>query len=417
MTLPGPAEGAPTWVRSDFAKPQTMSALTYVGPLGGRFAEGPQGRIEASDDGSTWRSLRTLGGGAHNPAPQRTFAFPATTARHFRIVFDRAVQSRAPWPTPPGIPIAELAPVPGSRIDLFEDCAGFGVHPQADALQTPAVAARAAITSAQVIDLTDRLRPDGTLDWTSPAGDWIVLRTGWSLTGVLNHPATPEGTGLEVEKFNAAHVRAHLDAYMTPVIRELGALAGKKGLTYLLTDSWEAGQENWTEPMPAEFRKRRAYDLTRMLPALAGYVVDSAARSDAFLWDFRRTLADLIAENHYGTITRFAKEHGLGYYGEATGAGWPQSQRLWPVRAPPSRHAGQRIQTDPLKFRPCRARGQAQRLGVMAVLFLDLLPSLPEEQVGTDGCAQDGDEGGRIGGVELQFRHDQRSESMPATFG
>jgi hypothetical protein len=323
VTLPGPAEGAPTWVRYDFAKPQTMSALTYVGPLGGRFAEGPQGRIEASDDGSTWRSLRTLGGGAHNPAPQRTFAFPATTARHFRIVFDRAVQSRAPWPTPPGIPIAELALVPGARIDLFEDRAGFGVHPQADALQTPAVAARAAIDSAQVIDLTDRLRPDGTLDWTAPAGDWIVLRTGWSLTGVLNHPATPEGTGLEVDKFNAAHVRAHLDAYMTPAIRELGPLAGKKGLTYLLTDSWEAGQENWTEPMPAEFRKRRGYDLTRMLPALAGYVVDSAARSDAFLWDFRRTLADLIAENHYGTITRFAKEHGLGYYGEATGAAWP----------------------------------------------------------------------------------------------
>jgi hypothetical protein len=322
--LPAPTDAAPTWVRYDFAVPQTMRALTYVGPLGGRFAEGPTGRIEASEDGQTWRSIRTLVGQAHNPAPQRTFAFPETTARHFRIVFDRATVSREPWPQRPNIPVVELALVPGARVDLFEDRAGFGVLAQADAVETPAVAPRALVRSADVLDLSDKLQPDGTLDWTPPAGRWIVLRTGWSLTGEVNHPATPEGTGLEVDKLNATHVRAHLDAYMTPVVRELGdGLVGKRGLGYLLTDSWEAGQENWTEMMPDEFRKRRGYDLTHMLPVLAGFVVDSSDRSDAFLWDFRRTLADLVADNHYGTITRFAAEHRLGYYGEATGAAWP----------------------------------------------------------------------------------------------
>ncbi|RZF59217.1 glycoside hydrolase [Sphingomonas populi] len=323
VVLPAPAAGAPVWVRYDFANPATIRALTYVGPLGGRFADGPQGRVEASDDGTVWRSIRTLVGAAHNPAPERTFALPATTALHFRVVFDRAEVSRNPWPQEPGIAIAELALVPGARVDLFEDRAGFGVSADADALRTPNVAPSAAIRSADIVDLTDRLRADGTLDWTAPAGDWTVLRAGWSLTGEVNHPATPEGTGLEVDKLNAAHVRAHLDAYLTPVINKLGPLVGERGLRYLLTDSWEAGQENWTEPMPAEFRQRRGYDLTRMLPVLAGHVVDSAEKSDAFLWDFRRTLADLVAENHYGTITRFAKEHGLGYYGEATGAAWP----------------------------------------------------------------------------------------------
>lgn len=323
VVLPTPTEAAPTWVRYDFAKPQTMRALTYVGPLGGRFAEGPTGRIEASDDGQSWRSIRTLVGQAHNPAPQRTFAFPETTARHFRVIFDRPVASREPWARRSPITVTELALVPGARVDLFEDHAGFGVLAQADAVTTPAVATRAAVRSADILDLSDKLRPDGTLDWTPPSGDWIVLRTGWSLTGEVNHPATPEGTGLEVDKLNATHVRAHLDAYMTPVIRELDGLVGNRGLRYLLTDSWEAGQENWTEPMPDEFRKRRGYDLTRMLPVLAGFVVDGAERSDAFLWDFRRTIADLVAENHYGTITRFSAEHGLGYYGEATGAAWP----------------------------------------------------------------------------------------------
>jgi hypothetical protein len=145
----------------------------------------------------------------------------------------------------------------------------------------------------------------------------------YSLTGEKNHPATPEGTGPEVDKFDARHAREHLDAYMKPVTEALRVLVGAKGLRDLLTDSWDARQENWTERMLAEFRARRGCDATRFRPVLAGRVVESAARSDAFLWDFRRTLADLVAEHHYGTITAFARAHGLGYYGEATGAAWP----------------------------------------------------------------------------------------------
>lgn len=323
VLLPAPTADSPTWVRYDFDRPRTMRALTYAGPLTNRFAQGPVGRIEASDDGQTWTSLRTLTGQGHSPAPQRTFAFPATTARHFRIVFERGGGSREPWARAGGIAVAELALVPGARVDLFEDRAGFGVLRNTDALRTPTIDAAAAIPASGVIDLTKKLRPDGTLDWTPPKGEWIILRTGYSLTGEMNRPATPEGTGLEVDKLNAGHVRAHLDAYLGPVLRQTAGPDGKPGLQYLLTDSWEVGQQNWTEAMLAEFKKRRGYDAAPFLPVLAGRVIDSAERSDAFLWDFRRTIADLVAENHYGTITRYAREHGLGYYGEATGAAWP----------------------------------------------------------------------------------------------
>jgi hypothetical protein len=54
----------------------------------------------------------------------------------------------------------------------------------------------------QVIDLTSKMRADGTLDWTPPAGRWVVLRFGYSLTGARNSPASPEATGLEVDKLN-----------------------------------------------------------------------------------------------------------------------------------------------------------------------------------------------------------------------
>ncbi|MES2021881.1 MAG: glycosyl hydrolase [Pseudomonadota bacterium] len=321
IVLDTPSPDKPAWVAYTFDRPQTMRALTMVGPFGGRFADGPSGRIEASDDGVHWRSIRTLVGAAHNPAPERTFAFSATTARAFRVVFETPEISREPYPHAPGIALAELAFVPGARLDLFEDKAAFGVLPDADITASPV--SDAAIPVSGVLNLTDKLRADGTLDWTAPAGNWIVLRGGYSPTGEVNHPATPEATGPEVDKLNAVHVQAHLDAYMAPVIKELGPLIGKRGLGYMVTDSWEAGVQNWTEAMPSEFKRLRGYDIAPWLPVLVGRVVGSAAQSDAFLWDFRRTIADLLAENHYGTITRFAKQHGLGYYGEAVGAAMP----------------------------------------------------------------------------------------------
>ena len=72
LALPVPAPNAPTVVAFDFAAPTTMRALTYLGPLGGRFSTGPKGRIEASDDGARWRTMRRIVDQAHNATPQRT---------------------------------------------------------------------------------------------------------------------------------------------------------------------------------------------------------------------------------------------------------------------------------------------------------------------------------------------------------
>ena len=320
VSLPMPQPGAPAWVRFDFAAAATIRGLTYAGPLPGRFSPGGDGAIEASDDGTTWRTIAALPGAAQSPAPERTIAFAPTIARHFRVVF-RSVP--AGFFGPATLDLAELAPIPGGRVQAFEDKAGFGVLAEADTLATPAALANMAVAKSDVIDLTGRMGADGRLDWIAPKGNWTVLRMGWSPTGATNHPATPEVTGLEVDKLDAGHVRAHLDAYLTPVIAKLGPLVGAKGLRYLLTDSWEAGVQNWTDAMVAEFTRRRGYDPMPFLPVLAGRIVDSPAASDRFLWDYRRTIADLVAANHYGTITAYAKEHGLGYYGEAVGASWP----------------------------------------------------------------------------------------------
>ncbi len=92
---------------------------------------------------------------------------------------------------------------------------------------------------------------------------------------------------------------------------------GKDGISYMLTDSIEVGPQNWTDNMLDEFQKRRGYDARPWLPALTGVVIKSTADTDRFLWDFRRTIGQLLAENHYGAIADELHAHGLSYYGEA----------------------------------------------------------------------------------------------------
>src|SRR6185295_17646435 len=103
-------------------------------------------------------------------------------------------------------------------------------------------------------------------------------------------------TGLEVDKLNRSYVKAYLDNYLGRYEDAVGDLMGKRGLQYVITDSWEAGAQNWTDEMIAEFGKRRGYDMRPWLPVLTGRVVESAEASERFLWDFRKTIADLTVE-------------------------------------------------------------------------------------------------------------------------
>ena len=76
--------------------------------------------------------------------------------------------------------------------------------------------------------------------------------------------------------------------------------------------------------MIEQFKKLRGYDPTPYLPALTGTIVGSRAQSDKFLYDYRRTLADLIASEHYGTIAAVAHDNHLKVFGESLEGGRPQ---------------------------------------------------------------------------------------------
>ncbi len=54
-------------------------------------------------------------------------------------------------------------------------------------------------------------------------GNWVVLRFGYSLLGITNHPATPEATGLEVDKLNRGFVKNYMDGYLDSYKDTVGA--------------------------------------------------------------------------------------------------------------------------------------------------------------------------------------------------
>jgi hypothetical protein len=150
------------------------------------------------------------------------------------------------------------------------------------------------------------------------------VRIGYSLTGKTNHPATAEATGLEVDKYDARAVREYMEHYLGMYGEAAGdGLLGSRGVRAILTDSIEVGASNWTPALLEQFQRLRGYDPKPYLPALTGTIVGSRKQSDAFLYDFRRTLADLIASEHYGTVAKVAHEHGLKVYGEALEGGRP----------------------------------------------------------------------------------------------
>src|SRR5207249_5450152 len=124
-------------------------------------------------------------------------------------------------------------------------------------------------------------------------------------------------TGLEDDKQDPGTVKSYMNTYLDMYQSAVGPLMGKRGLQYVISDSWEAGAQNWTDSLIAECRKRRGYDLRPWMPVLAGRVIESSESSDRFLWDFRLALSEMLAENHYDLSTAILKERGMGHYGES----------------------------------------------------------------------------------------------------
>lgn len=335
--IPKPSADKPSWIQYEYAEPVTVRAFSLaLKPAFWASSAMRPGYVEYSEDGQTFKPLVALPGPQHDirGLSVRTFSFPAATARYFRITFVPGSgittvggpdEGRFANPDATTFEVMEARFHSGARVHRWEDKANFTPLFEFEAYPTPAVPEAAAIPGEEVIDLTGRLAADGTLSWEAPPGRWTILRMGYSLTGAQNGPAVPEGTGLEADKLNKEHLESYYYGFTDRIKETLGDLYGKR-LQYYLVDSYEADAQNWTDDILPEFEKRRGYNPMPYLPALAGRVVESAEVSDRFLWDFRRTIADLLAEEHYEAFAELAHAQGIKVYSEAAGISLPVIQ-------------------------------------------------------------------------------------------
>lgn len=181
----------------------------------------------------------------------------------------------------------------------------YGLEPDTVSFPTNAI-----ISRAQMVNLTSRMQSDGHLAWHVPEGNWTILRIGYTPIGTTNHPAPKAGLGLECDKLSRVALDKYWAGFMQKILAELGPLAGTT-LDSSLIDSYEVGAQNWTPRFREDFERLRGYDPLPWLPVLDGRVVDSDEASERFLWDVRRTVADLFAENYYDYFQELCHSNNL----------------------------------------------------------------------------------------------------------
>jgi hypothetical protein len=183
----------------------------------------------------------------------------------------------------------------------------------------PGQAGEADTRTNEVVDLTGKLTANGSLEWSAPAGEWQILRFGYTIADHADVSTASEGwRGYALDVLDAGAFQRYWDKVVEPLIADAGPLAGHT-LKYLHTDSWEVEAINWTPTLREEFRQRRGYDLLPFLPALADRIVESRVITDRFLDDFRKTLGDLAIYHHYRLFRDNAHKHGLQIHPESGG--------------------------------------------------------------------------------------------------
>lgn len=220
-----------SYLNASFSKPTTIQSATVFVPtafmsfIGDVFTA----ELQVSKDGTQWETVVPVA----LAAVPTTVAFKPVNAKHFRLAltpnfsaFDKlkpvnegVVGHWNPQMVPMflmrPISVAELSLSGEARVNRAQAKAGYLLAPDyyalSEGLDLPNAEGPA---TSSVLNLTDKLKADGTLNWQPPAGEWDIYRLGYSLLGTTNHPAPPEATGLEVDKYDGPAVRRYMEQYL-----------------------------------------------------------------------------------------------------------------------------------------------------------------------------------------------------------
>ena len=313
-----------TWISfpasSEFVIDMQANAPFTARSLSVRTAELPlniTAAIQVKESSGEYRTLSEFQINRSNPALNVGFdpfapvvvSFPATTATSFRLIIRNANSNSG---------LAEVTLAASPRVERFAEKTLAKMHPTPLpywkdyqwAPQPEVDDKTTVIDGSKVVDITQCLTADGTLNWDVPEGEWVILRTGMTPTGTVNSPASPEATGYEADKMSKKHAEKHFYGHMGEILKRIPE-ADRKSFKVVVQDSYETGGQNFTDDFLDEFKLKYGYDPTPYLPVYRGMVVNSQQSSDRFLWDMRRMVADKVAYDYVAGLREVSHKHGL----------------------------------------------------------------------------------------------------------
>jgi len=277
--------------------------------------------LSVSNDGKVYTKVADLEFVGINKAVSTSF--PETKAKYFRLELVKT--SFVYFHT---LPIAEFELLKDSEKPLFQAPVTSFFEKTAsvydlneNALDPNTKNTIQPISENSILDITNSMSTDGTLKWNAPKGHWQIIRFGYTSTGVMVDPASPEGLGLEVDKMDTAALNVHINSYAKKLVDAAGNYKGNT-LKFFLMDSWEAQFQTWSKDFAKEFKDRRGYSILPWIPVLCGETIGSTELSEAFLFDFRKTIADLIDQKFYKHFAELSHRNQMEYHGESIYGGW-----------------------------------------------------------------------------------------------
>ncbi|HSC55089.1 MAG TPA: glycosyl hydrolase [Phnomibacter sp.] len=308
------------WIQYTYDTAITLRSVRVK--TGGNIYQALRMQLQSSKDGKLFSPVYSFDPPRHgwqDGAEDVTFAVPPTTAKFFRLV----------WKKEGSLPGAEDLDAAKWKANLKVKGIYFSAEPSIHQYESKngsmwrvsvnttntQVPNSSAVPAAQIVNLTSKMNAQGELNWTAPAGDWVIVRIGHTSNGHTNYTASG-GLGLECDKFNAKVAKLQFDSWFAKAFEQDEALA-KEVLNIFHLDSWECGSQNWGSNFAQEFKKRRGYDLLPYLLVMAGVPVESAAKSEKVLHDVRQTIAELVDDVFYATLQKEAHAKGCSMSTEA----------------------------------------------------------------------------------------------------
>jgi len=292
--------GVTATITFDFAEPVTIRTveLPSVNSLGHGFCYNPDTTVVCEANGKTLFTREIPQANWQDDRPV-TYACDETTTKQVKLTFK---------PRSHSIKLGKIHLFSSARNDDWEAQAGWTLR---RLMRNPSAKQSAAawVKSAEVLDVSKFMKPDGTFAWDAPAGKWAIIRVGHVNTMRRNGPAPKEGTGFECDKLSTKGADVQFDNYIGRLSGEGGPVKGK--MARMLMDSWECSRQTWTPGLDKVFRERLGYDLLTWMPAIFGYVVDSPEASARFLNDWRGFIGDLIADNFYAQMAKRCHDRGM----------------------------------------------------------------------------------------------------------